>query len=548
MTRTVVFVWGAFALMLSGALALVGLYGSNVPSWDGWDMVPTLTGEQPVTLEWLWSQHNEHRVPLPRLLLLALSSVVIDFRSAMVANVLATGALAAAMIRVAAGLRGRLAATDAFFPLLLLSPGQAANLLWGWQVQFFASMLLAGVALLLLVRCARGREASQRSAVPLGACLVLLALCGANGVALVPALATWVLWTFRRRPAAIALAASALALTGLYFVGYEAVPFHPKSPGPRATLRTSAQFLTMGFGPAVREVWPVSGLVALGLLAAGAASLAHAWRARPEVRDGALGLLCFLGAMGSLALGLGLGRDGFETRYTTLALPVWCCAYLAFSAYAPERVGRAGRWALLLLALAALAPNARFGLDYARDLRGRLGAFERDLEAGVPAHRLIARHGESLHPHHELTSDYLPMLRRARVGRFGALRESGPLREVSVQPTGDLVFELPRPIAVEGMRLRYTRSPPDGAAPYVAVYWKRPGDVDFVWERSWKYSPTGDRANWSRGTWSRLQAPAATTERWMAETISAIRVETTLGPGQFTLEELVLLVPADVAR
>lgn len=539
---TAVVVWGAWALMVAGALALVGLYGSNVPSWDGWDMVPTLTGAQPVTLEWLWSQHNEHRVPLPRLLLLGLNSVVIDFRLAMIFNVLATGALAAAMIRTAAALRGRRVLTDAFFPLLLLCPGQAANLLWGWQVQFFASMLLAGVALLLLLRCAPGRDAPTGVALPLGGCLVLLALCGANGLALVPGLAVWLLWTFRRRPAAVALAALALALTAAYFVGYEAVPFHPKSPGPRATLRTSVQFLSLGLGPAVRDVWPLSGVAALGLLVGSVGALAHAWRTRPELRHGALGLGCFLGAMASLALGLGLGRDGFETRYTTLALPAWCCAYFAFSAYAPRGVGAAGRWALLLLTLAALVPNADFGLAYARDLRAKLAAFEQDLEAGVPAHRLVARHGEALHPHHELVSDYLPMLRDAGVGRFGALTRA-PLREVVVPLSSDRVLDLQRPIALEGMRLRYAHE--GRAAPFVAVFWKRPGDSDFTWERAWKYSPTGDRANWERGTWSRLRVSARTTERWMSETIAALKVEA-YGPGRLAIEELVLLVADDL--
>src|SRR5690606_31545168 len=70
--RAPLVVWSTWALMLAGALWFLGRYGSNVPSWDGWDMVPTLTGHQPVTLDWLWSQHNEHRVPVPRLLLLGL--------------------------------------------------------------------------------------------------------------------------------------------------------------------------------------------------------------------------------------------------------------------------------------------------------------------------------------------------------------------------------------------------------------------------------------------------------------------------------------------
>src|SRR3954453_18745037 len=125
--------WGVWAVMLAAALVFIALYGSNVPSGDDWDMVPTLTHHQPVTWEWLWSQHNEHRVPLPRLLFLGLNRLtVVDMRVTMHFDVLLMAALAAAMIAVATRLRGRSSATDAFFPLAILNCGQAANLLWGW--------------------------------------------------------------------------------------------------------------------------------------------------------------------------------------------------------------------------------------------------------------------------------------------------------------------------------------------------------------------------------------------------------------------------------
>ncbi len=54
--------------MLAAALAFVANYGNNVPSWDDWDMNPDADGQQPVTTTWLWSQHNEHRIPVPRLI------------------------------------------------------------------------------------------------------------------------------------------------------------------------------------------------------------------------------------------------------------------------------------------------------------------------------------------------------------------------------------------------------------------------------------------------------------------------------------------------
>ena len=89
-------------------------------------------------------------MPVPRLIFLGLNRLTtIDMRVTMYFDVLVMAALAAAMILTATRLRGRPSAADAFFPLVLLHWGQAANLLWGWQLQFFASVALVCVALLL---------------------------------------------------------------------------------------------------------------------------------------------------------------------------------------------------------------------------------------------------------------------------------------------------------------------------------------------------------------------------------------------------------------
>lgn len=191
-------VWAAWLVMLAAALLFVRAYGSNVPSWDDWDMVPTLTRAQPVTVEWLWSQHNEHRVPLPRLLFLGLNRLTtVDFRVTMYADVFAVGLLAAAFAWTAAQVRGRASPADLFFPVVLLELGQAANLLWGWQLEFFVSAVLAGTALVAIA--GSGTTLShRRAAIVAGTCALLLPFTGANGLGMVPALALW--------PLALALA------------------------------------------------------------------------------------------------------------------------------------------------------------------------------------------------------------------------------------------------------------------------------------------------------------------------------------------------------
>ena len=78
---TPTFVWGGWALMLLATLMFVMRYGSNIPYGDEWWMVPQLTGDKPVNASWLWEQHNEHRNPLPKLILVGLFRLTGDFRA-----------------------------------------------------------------------------------------------------------------------------------------------------------------------------------------------------------------------------------------------------------------------------------------------------------------------------------------------------------------------------------------------------------------------------------------------------------------------------------
>src|SRR6202050_4257106 len=80
-------VLGAWALASVAAFAFVATFARNCPWADEWVMVPQLAGREPVTLSWLWSAHNEHRLPLPRLVLVGLYRVTHDFRAGPFLNV-----------------------------------------------------------------------------------------------------------------------------------------------------------------------------------------------------------------------------------------------------------------------------------------------------------------------------------------------------------------------------------------------------------------------------------------------------------------------------
>ncbi len=121
----VLFVWAAWGLMLASGMQFVRAYGSNVPFWDDWNMVPVLTGHEPLTLAWLWVPNNEHRIPLPKLAYIALvRGSGFDWRSGMYASVLCLGVLSAGLIVVVRRSRGYTAFSDAIFPLALQHLGQ----------------------------------------------------------------------------------------------------------------------------------------------------------------------------------------------------------------------------------------------------------------------------------------------------------------------------------------------------------------------------------------------------------------------------------------
>src|SRR5262249_34827209 len=147
------FVGGVWGLLTLAALGFIRAYGSKVPYYDEWTFVPILTGEEPATLTWLWSQFEEHRIPFFKCFYLALFTLGGgDLRVGMVFNVLLVSALALAMILAARRLRGWVNYADAFFPLALLSWGAADSFfLWGMIFQLVSSTMLAGIWLILLV-------------------------------------------------------------------------------------------------------------------------------------------------------------------------------------------------------------------------------------------------------------------------------------------------------------------------------------------------------------------------------------------------------------
>ena len=442
----IAFAYVLFTWLIMVTMALTGLvfYGKNVPLAEDWYLVPALTGHEPDLPQWLWSQNNEHRIPLPRLiLLLALKISHGDFRAGMVLSVTTLGALALAMILVARSLRdGRTSYTDALFPVSLLHLGHWENLFWSWQFSFVLPTALTCVLLLILVRTQI--PFNRKTAVIAGICLISLPLCGANGLAFVPFLSLWLGMcgvlscrardkTLGNQPWAglilIGSALLALTLTGLYFVGYERPAWTPPNPGLLPSFKAALQFLALSFGPTARHHWAGFIIAALLITFAGAAICLIAGLSNRGVeRLRAFGLLVFLSNMVVFALMVGWGRAAvigiygdWPLRYILLGVPALLAAYFIWDLYGSKAMRVFLQGGLFLGLILLIPSNSQDGFWWNYWYQKGMKEVEQDVAASASAFTIADRHGEFL-IHFMETSDLaarIMMLERAGMTLFG---------------------------------------------------------------------------------------------------------------------------------
>ncbi len=342
----VVVVSAVWAVMLIAGLGFVWKFASEFPYYDDFDVLPYLIGDKPITFSWLWSQHEEHRLFLPRLFMLAPVWLAGgDFRAGSFFSVLSMGLLAGAMILTARKQRGRISYADAFFPLILLPwQGIQGFHLWNFSMQFVLPALLAGTVLIIMVRDRAPLSLGQ--AIVAGLCISALPICGGTGLGLVPPLALWLCyvgilrWTSRlphskiSGGAILGLAVLAILVAAFYWWGLRRTV--PPIFNPKAIVWTAIQFLGNSAGMSAQAVWPVPVLVAVSFFVIGAFALSQRWYRSSRERYRTTGLLLFLLAFTCLAVGIGHARGtlelhaGLETRYIAAVVPMLCCVYYAF--------------------------------------------------------------------------------------------------------------------------------------------------------------------------------------------------------------------------
>jgi len=444
-----VFVWSVWLIMMLVALICIIKYGRNIPFLEDWYLVQPLTGNEPDLAEWLWRPYKEHRLPLPRLILLGLLKLTNgDFRIGMLFNVITLGAISFAMILVARHLRGgRTSFADAFFPIILLHLGNWMNLFWSWQFTFVLPTTLTLTLLLVLI--SYSTLATTTAAVIAGTCLVLLPLCGANGLLIVPLMALWLIYTgvlylhAEKRHAGslwisaflIGSAAVALCLSALYFVGYQSwVSLNPSIP---KVLITAAKCLALGLGPLASISWKLPTLIVMSFLIPSAVLviLRVLHNNYPE-RQRTLGILLYFVNLTFFALALGLGRagvigasNGYDRLpgwYVLLAVPTLCTAFFIWELYGSTKLRCVVQYALFITMCILLPFNTIWGLGWGDRYRKRMDAVEKDLQAGTPLTTLAERHGDFLiyWLNKDELANLMQMLHDAGIAPFSKMKEN----------------------------------------------------------------------------------------------------------------------------
>ncbi len=411
-----VLVLATWLVMTIGAWGYISTYASRIPVWDDIDLVPLTDPDVNWTVQELWGLHNEHRLPLPRMIEAELFGVTKDIRTPMYGEVVLLSGLALASILVVRKLRGRTLLADALFPLMWLHTGNSENLLMGFQISIVLPMVVVcSLLLFLLTRPKRGLR-SWEAAVA-GVCLLSLPMCGGQGMALVPllwlmcagfAFVSWRSEDPKLRSGAKSMAvwlALVAALAVCYVVGFRYPDQSVRTHDPLVTLGGALRAGSLTLGLAGFEWWPWSGIVIALLVIASGVLLVLTWkrRAADRLRVGVLIMTFSAGLLLLLSIGFGRAGNGveaaFAVRYIPMPGPLVLAAVLAWTMYGPRTWSWVVPGALGVVMLCAnVYVNTPLGTTYGSARQGLSQEIIADVHNGMSPGTFALKYAGKIHP------------------------------------------------------------------------------------------------------------------------------------------------------
>jgi hypothetical protein len=391
-------------LPVAASLCFVGVFGVNVVVGDQWEMAALFRKLSAGTLSFwdLWQPHNEHRFLFPRMAMLALGALT--GWNNVAEMYLFQACLALTLLVLCLSLSERVRARPLLLvpvALLVFSPRQWSNMLWGYQLTFALTLLFAVLALFCLQASSRLRLAGNkyRGGIIFGAAILCATVASGSSIQgllvwpagflqlLIPLSSlrekVWVL---------IAWVGAAVTVWTLYFLGYDArlgsensePPVLAFLSQPLASVEHVLTLLGSSLLPAL-----FAGVASGALLAALVAlTVVLIWRSeRPHDYAFWLSLLAF-SLLVLLAVTAGRGVQDPDdalvaSRYTTFSLLTVASVYAMLVEF---RLARRSHLAsgLLLAACAMILFSAPFSY------RNALDAATQHREARIEAAEILA--------------------------------------------------------------------------------------------------------------------------------------------------------------
>lgn len=323
----------AIALVLCAVLMITGYV--KCPYLDEWWIVRQLAdGASPRSLSWLWSQQNEHRILVPRLLiwldLYAFGGRNISLFLLTFATQTAHWLLWLFAVRRWSGApRSVQLMMQGVFGYCLFCPNQIENFVWAFQFSFVLPFFLATLAFTCILLMDDVKRPQLYLATAIAA--PFIAMCNlAGGIIIWPFLLLIAVWRKRSRRELLVLFVIAAGVIGIYYTGYQTPPYHSnpiKSLGnPYAIYRyiltyfgTSWWFLL----PHLARTLAFGGLLLfLFLIVRSRGGLCGANKFRILLITEGLFLLAtaLVTALGRVTLGIG---QASSSRYQTPAMLFW---------------------------------------------------------------------------------------------------------------------------------------------------------------------------------------------------------------------------------
>lgn len=392
-------------------------YGYTFPWSDDWAVLPQLTGQEPLSWSWLFSSHNEHRIPLARLYLLTSFHLTGgDYRWMAFGNSMLLAGVGVYFNFALAEARGRVAWSDAVVPAALLSFAHVGNF-WTFQALFVLSTVGLLVSCASLVRLTSPGRASERPVAWAGVYLGVWIAClsGVPGLILASVLTLYLVaerlaprlgarsTRGRSRPWTLALAILSLSLCALLIAatlgGGRGLP---APAGVTSIVLTVGRMLVAPLGAQGSGWWPWSVVLPLTLLIPWLARLPGALsRSSSDAESATYGveaarLGAVIAALLLLFVALGLGRGETPNfpmaHYALLGMPLYLMLYLWFERLGGGSIRAVSRSVVVLAVAAGWLLNVGVAFEWGRANQANGRAFRQSVLSGESADQIAAKH------------------------------------------------------------------------------------------------------------------------------------------------------------